>query len=93
MHSEPALSNGCTEIRFSRRQRQILQGLLDGLTNGEIAQRAYISEGTVKVYLCHVGRKIGPKYTNRLAMAMWILPRQHLLREWHIQDSAPEGAD
>jgi DNA-binding NarL/FixJ family response regulator len=44
---------------FSGREREVLQLAADGLTNGEIADRLYLSESTVKCHLSSGFRKLG----------------------------------
>jgi LuxR family maltose regulon positive regulatory protein len=41
-----------------KRELEILRLLAEGLSNQEIAQRSYISSGTVKVHLKHIFRKL-----------------------------------
>lgn len=41
------------------RERELLPLLAEGLSNHEIAQRMYVSEGSVKQYLAHLGTKFG----------------------------------
>jgi DNA-binding NarL/FixJ family response regulator len=44
---------------FSYREKQVLELVLAGLTNGEIAGRLYLSESTVKSHLASSFRKLG----------------------------------
>jgi DNA-binding NarL/FixJ family response regulator len=44
---------------FSHREKQVLELLLAGLTNGEIAAQLYLSESTVKSHLASTFRKLG----------------------------------
>jgi len=44
--------------QLSEREHEILHLLAEGLTNREIAQRLYISTGTVKVHLKHIYGKL-----------------------------------
>lgn len=50
-------------FELSDRQRDVLQGLIDGLSNKEIANRIGISEGTVKMHMAALFRALGA--TNR----------------------------
>jgi two-component system response regulator FixJ len=45
--------------RLSRRQRQILQGLLDGLSNKAIAHRLGVSPRTVEMHRAKLNRELG----------------------------------
>jgi two-component system nitrate/nitrite response regulator NarL len=55
---------------LSMRDKQIVRGLMDGLTNRQIARRLFLAEGTIKVYL---SKRIGPKLgvSSRLQIAAW----------------------
>jgi DNA-binding NarL/FixJ family response regulator len=44
---------------FSHREKQVLELLLTGLTNGEIAAQLFLSESTVKSHLASSFRKLG----------------------------------
>ena len=44
---------------FSHREKQVLELVLAGLTNSEIAGRLYLSESTVKSHLASTFRKLG----------------------------------
>lgn len=46
-------------IELSAREIEVLQGVADGLTNGDIAAGLQISPLTVKSHLARVGRKLG----------------------------------
>ena len=50
------------------RERQIAQLVAEGLRNREIAERLTMSEGTVKVYLHAIYKKLGVE--NRTSLAM-----------------------
>lgn len=50
-------------LDLSDRQRHVLQGLIDGLSNKEIAIRIGVSEGTVKMHMAALFRALGA--TNR----------------------------
>lgn len=55
--------------KLTRRERQILQQLLEGATNQDIASTLYVSEHTVKSHLYNVFKKIG--VSNRLQACNW----------------------
>ncbi len=48
-------------VPFSRRERELLQALSQGLSNDEIAARLFISTGTVKWHLNNIYGKLGAK--------------------------------
>ena len=50
-------------LALSERQREVLKGLIDGLSNKEIAKRLGVSEGTVKMHMAALFRALGA--TNR----------------------------
>ncbi|TXH03054.1 MAG: winged helix-turn-helix transcriptional regulator [Nevskiaceae bacterium] len=62
---DPALKDTPTTV-FNKRERQILALLSDGLSNAQLAQRCFISEGTVKWYLHNLYEKLG--VGNRTAL-------------------------
>lgn len=53
---------------LSRREREVYELVCEGLSNGEIARRLFISEGTVKVHVHHVFDKLGIRSRTALAM-------------------------
>jgi two-component system nitrate/nitrite response regulator NarL len=53
---------------LTTRERQIVRVMAEGLTNKEIAQRLRLAEGTVKVHLHRIYRKLG--IANRTALAV-----------------------
>ena len=53
---------------LTARERQIVLVVSEGLTNKEIAQRLKLAEGTVKVHLHSIYRKLG--IANRTALAV-----------------------
>ena len=53
---------------LTTRERQIVRVMAEGLTNKEIAQRLKLAEGTVKVHLHRIYRKLG--IANRTALAV-----------------------
>jgi DNA-binding NarL/FixJ family response regulator len=54
-----ALREQLAQPVFSYREKQVLELVLAGLTNGEIASRLYLSESTVKSHLASSFRKLG----------------------------------
>jgi two-component system nitrate/nitrite response regulator NarL len=55
-------------VRVTPRQRQILQGLVDGLSNKEIARNLDIIEGTVKAHVRSLMGKLGVRNRTQLAV-------------------------
>ncbi len=53
---------------LTTRERQIVVVLSEGVTNKEIARRLRLAEGTVKVHLHRIYRKLG--IANRTALAV-----------------------
>jgi two-component system, NarL family, nitrate/nitrite response regulator NarL len=61
-------SNG---FRLTRRELEIVNSIVDGYTNREIAKRFSISEQTVKHHLTSIFEKVG--VTNRLELALFAM--------------------
>lgn len=53
----------------TRRERDVIQGVMDGLSNKEISARLGLSMFTAKTYTCRIMEKVG--VGNRLALAQW----------------------
>jgi DNA-binding NarL/FixJ family response regulator len=64
---------------FSLREKQVLQFVAAGLTNGEIADRLFLSESTVKSHLSASFRKLG--VSSRAEAAAAVLDPQNGLPE------------
>jgi DNA-binding NarL/FixJ family response regulator len=47
--------------RLTDRERAVLRGMVDGLSNGAIAEQLSLSEGTVKNHLTHIFQKLDVK--------------------------------
>lgn len=58
-----------TYADLTSREEEILKLLLLGSSNGQIAEKLFVSENTVKTHLHHVFKKI--KVRNRLQALMW----------------------
>jgi two-component system nitrate/nitrite response regulator NarL len=56
------------QFKLTERQRQIVRELAQGITNKEIGRRLGLAEGTVKVQLNRIYRKLG--IANRTALAV-----------------------
>lgn len=59
---------GSKAVTFTKRERQLVTLLSQGLKNKEIASMLFISEGTVKVYLSRLFHKVGVKDRFELAL-------------------------
>ena len=53
---------------LTRREREVLALLADGLTNDEIARRLFISVTTVKVHVRHIFEKLGVRTRTQAAL-------------------------
>jgi DNA-binding NarL/FixJ family response regulator len=53
---------------LTTRERQVVLALSEGATNREIGRQLRVTEGTVKVHLHHIYRKLG--IPNRTALAV-----------------------
>jgi two-component system, NarL family, response regulator LiaR len=58
-------------VRFSPREREVVDLVARGLTNQEIAVRLYLGANTVKTYLRGAYRKMGA--TSRATALLWII--------------------
>jgi DNA-binding NarL/FixJ family response regulator len=54
---------------LTRREREVLDLMCDGLGNGEIARRLFIAEGTAKVHVQHVLAKLGARSRLQAVLA------------------------
>lgn len=59
---------GSKVVSLTKRERQLVTLLAQGLKNKEIASMLFISEGTVKVYLSRLFHKVGVKDRFELAL-------------------------
>jgi DNA-binding NarL/FixJ family response regulator len=59
---------GSKAVTLTKRERQLVNLLAQGLKNKEIASMLFISEGTVKVYLSRLFHKVGVKDRFELAL-------------------------
>jgi DNA-binding NarL/FixJ family response regulator len=55
---------------ISGKEQQVLEGLMDGLTNKRIADRFGCTESTVKVHIKSLLRKLNMKTRTELAVLM-----------------------
>jgi DNA-binding NarL/FixJ family response regulator len=66
-------------VNLSKRQMELLELLVQGLKNKEIAAQLGISEGTVKAYLTTMFEKVGAK--DRFELALFGLKKLRNVRE------------
>jgi two-component system, NarL family, nitrate/nitrite response regulator NarL len=65
-----ALNGNAIEKRLTRREAEIARLVAAGLSNKQIARRASISEGTVKIHLHSAYQKLG--IANRATLAVMV---------------------
>jgi DNA-binding NarL/FixJ family response regulator len=61
--------------RLSRREKQIVDALLVGCTNKEIAQQLGVSDQTIKNQLTTLYKKMG--VSSRLELVLWVMERRN----------------
>ena len=76
---------------FSRREIQIVRLMSCGLSNKELATAVGLNEGTVKVYLHNINRKLG--LTSRWELMLWAHNHAALLAEPAASPEASASAD
>lgn len=76
-NSDAAKLEAPPDVELSQRQIEIVRGLLDGLSNKEIARRLDIEETTVKVHFKSILRKLCMR--NRTEVAIWALKQRFLV--------------
>lgn len=57
--SDTAIAPEPVDIGLTPRETELLGWLAQGLTNHQIGREMYVSEGSVKQYLAHIGDKMG----------------------------------
>jgi DNA-binding NarL/FixJ family response regulator len=67
----PALSRARSSFGLTRRETEILETIVGGLSNKEIAQRFSLSEDTVKHHLTNIFDKVG--VSSRLELALFAI--------------------
>lgn len=60
------LRNQPVDIGLTPRETELLSWLTHGLTNFQIGRQMYVSEGSVKQYLTHIGDKMGVKSRTQI---------------------------
>jgi DNA-binding NarL/FixJ family response regulator len=76
---------------FSHREKQVLELLVAGLTNGEIAARLYLAESTVKTHLASTFAKLGVR-SRKDAAALLLDPAEGLAATALPQRARPADA-
>jgi two-component system nitrate/nitrite response regulator NarL len=71
----PAMSEPAGRPILSSRQTFILKCLLEGDSNKEIARKIRVSEGTVKIHIQRLLRRLGVR--NRTEAAVWAFERRY----------------
>jgi len=56
---------------LTRREREILILLMDGMTTAQISNELFLSEGTVKSHLTAIFRKLGVTNRTQAAITGW----------------------
>ncbi len=69
--SQDKSAEGFDDSNYSPRELEIIQSVADGLSNKEIADKLFISEGTVKNYITGILSKEG--ISHRTALAVYYL--------------------
>lgn len=65
----PASKALASNFQFSEREQEVLKLLAQGLTNVDIAQQLYLSEGTVRNYTSDIFKKLGVSDRTQAAIA------------------------
>ncbi len=68
---EPVQENSFREEPYTKRELDVIRAVADGLSNKEIAQKLYLSEGTVKNYITNILAK--ENLSHRTALAVYYL--------------------
>jgi two-component system nitrate/nitrite response regulator NarL len=70
---EEATASQCDSATLTKREQEIMDGLVHGLSNKLIARRLDITEATVKVHVKNLLKKLG--FRSRLEAAVWAVGR------------------
>lgn len=81
----PAIPESMTVL--SRREREVLRCIAGGLCNGEIAERLYIGEPTVRNHVSSIYAKLGERRRSHLV----VTARAWIARSSAARGSAPGG--
>lgn len=74
--TEVLADGGVTAADLNERERSIMDMVVDGKSNKEIARQLNLREVTIKVQLTHIYRKLGAR--NRAQAAMLVSQRQNV---------------
>jgi DNA-binding CsgD family transcriptional regulator len=69
--SSPVAAPGSPGSALTGREREVAELVAEGLTNGEVAARLYISTKTASAHVSNILRKLG--MTNRAEVAAWVV--------------------
>jgi DNA-binding NarL/FixJ family response regulator len=66
---QPAAKKPPTSLQFSEREQEVLKLLAQGMSNVDIAQQLYLTEGTVRNYTSDIFKKLGVSDRTQAAIA------------------------
>jgi two-component system response regulator DegU len=69
MPAQVSRTQEADEVGLTRREKEILQLVAEGGTNGDVARRLWVTEQTVKFHLANIFRKLD--VTNRTQASRW----------------------
>ncbi len=69
--ASPSHASGFDPSAYTERELEIIEAIAEGLSNRQIADKLYISEGTVKNYITTILSKEG--LSHRTALAVYYL--------------------
>lgn len=64
--TEDAITRAPVDVGLTPRETELLGWLTQGMTNFQIGRAMYVSEGSVKQYLSHIGDKLGVKSRTQI---------------------------
>ncbi len=70
LHSKKIVEGKCLEFNITEREKEVLNLMIAGKSNNEIAEELYISINTVKKHLSHIYNKSNVKSRTELAAIM-----------------------
>ena len=85
---EKQWNSDCNGLRFSVREAEILNCLVDGDPNKVISRRLQIADATVKVHIKAILRKLGAK--NRTQAAIWAVSHGGACSHLTVQSWRPD---